>query len=157
MFLVKRFFFLLILFFFGCNIGLVFKDSPKVEKGILNLTFWDFEKRGAINLEGKWEFYWKKIIRPNQTNLFSEEKISDYFEFPSSWSGRFLDNETVNGNGYATFRMKVLLPNKIGKKNKMKLALRMKEQATAYELYLDNELLAQKGKVGMSKKESTPG
>lgn len=39
----------------------------------------------------------------------------------------------------------------------MKLALRMKEQATAYELYLDNELLAQKGKVGMSKKESNPG
>lgn len=77
-----------------------------------------FRKRGAINLEGKWEFYWKKIIRPNQTNLFSEEKISDYFEFPSSWSGRFLDNETVNGNGYATFRMKVLLPNKIGKKTK---------------------------------------
>jgi hypothetical protein len=33
----------------------------------------------------------------------------------------------------------------------------MKEQATAYELYLDNELLAQKGKVGMSMKESTPG
>ena len=157
MFLVKRFFFLLILFFFGCNIGLVFKDSPKVEKGILNLTFWDFEKQGAINLEGHWEFYWKKILRPNQANLFSEEKISDYFEFPSSWSGRFIDNETVNGNGYATFRMKVLLPNKIGRKTKIKLALRMKEQATAYELYLDNELLAQKGKVGMSMKESTPG
>ena len=33
----------------------------------------------------------------------------------------------------------------------------MKEQATAYELYLDNELLARKGIVDTNKKKATPG
>ncbi len=146
----------IILFVYSCNIGLVFKDSPKVENGILNLTFWDFEKKGAINLEGNWEIYWKKLIRPNTINSFATENPSEYFEFPSSWRGRLLDNEIATKNGYATFRVKILLPDQNNKKRK-KLALRMKEQATAYELYVDNELLAQKGKVGSSAKESIPG
>jgi class 3 adenylate cyclase/CheY-like chemotaxis protein len=158
MFLLKRFSsLLLILFFYNCNIGLVFKDSPKVENGILNLTFWDFEKQGAVNLEGNWEIYWKKILRPEQSNSIANQTPSAYFEFPSSWRGRLLENEIVDGNGYATFRVKILLPAKVNKQTKKKLAMRMKEQATAYELYLDNELLASKGKVGTSAKESIPG
>jgi hypothetical protein len=86
---VKRFFVLfLFLFITDCNIDLVFKDAPKVENGILNLTFWDFEKQGAINLEGKWEIYWKKLIRPTDENSFSEVSPSEYFDFPDSWKGR---------------------------------------------------------------------
>ena len=155
---VKRFFVLfLFLFITDCNIDLVFKNAPKVENGILNLTFWDFEKQGAINLEGKWEIYWKKLIRPTDANQFSEISPSGYFDFPDSWKGRLFDNEIVDGNGYATFRVKILLPSQGNKKKKKKLALRMKEQATAYELYADNILLTQKGKVGTSARESMPG
>lgn len=146
---------LLFLFSYSCNVGLVFKDSPKVENGVLNLTFWNFEKKGAINLEGNWEIYWKKLYRPGTQDSFSKESFSGYHLFPSSWSGRMFDNEVVDGNGYATFRARVILPD--GPAQKRSLAIRMKEQSTAYELYLDNELLAYRGKIGTSPNDSVPG
>ena len=134
---------------------MVFKDSPKVENGVINLTFWNFEKQGDVNLEGNWEIYWKKIYRPNTKDSFLAETLSGYHLFPSSWNGRMFQNEITDGNGYATFKVKILLPD--GPIKKQKLALRMKEQSTAYELYLGNELLAHKGKVGTSPSESVPG
>jgi class 3 adenylate cyclase len=135
--------------------SLVFKDSPKVEKGVLNLIFWNFEKQGAINLEGNWEIYWKKIYRPNTVGSFQPESFSGYYIFPSLWKGKLFKNEIADGNGYATFRVKILLPDNYNKKQK--LALRMKEQSTAYELYLDNELFAYKGHIGTTYKDSVPG
>ena len=108
---------------------MVFKDSPKVENGVINLTFWNFEKQGAVNLEGNWEIYWKKIYRPNTKDSFLAETLSGYHLFPSSWNGRMFQNEITDGNGYATFKVKILLPD--GPIKKQKLALRMKEQSTA--------------------------
>lgn len=157
MLLAKGFFlFISLLLLNGCNIGLALKDSPKVEAGVLNLTFWDFEKQGAVNLEGEWEFYWKKIYRPSQTEI-SKELLSGYFEFPGYWNGRIVDKEILSGDGYATFKVKVMLPESMHSIPKKKLALRMKEQATAYELYLGNELLTGRGRIGTNPKESTPG
>lgn len=140
----------------GCNVGLALKDSPKVEKGVLNLTFWNFEKQGAVNLEGDWEFYWKQIFRPNSGTI-SKDLFSGYFLFPGYWNDRIVNKEVLTGEGYATFKVKVMLPENMHSQSKKKLAIRMKEQATAYELYIDNEMLANRGRIGTNPGESVPG
>tara|TARA_Y100001954_G_C15717741_1_gene556558 strand:- start:647 stop:766 length:120 start_codon:yes stop_codon:yes gene_type:complete len=33
--------------------------------GVLDLSSWNFEKYGPIDLRGEWKFYWKKFIDPN--------------------------------------------------------------------------------------------
>ena len=37
------------------------KKAPKAVKGILDLQGWDFEKDGPVELDGEWEFHWKKF------------------------------------------------------------------------------------------------
>ncbi len=151
-------FFLLPLFFLfinSCSTNFTFSNSPRAENGVLNLTFWDFEKNGIISLEGNWEIYWKQLYQPNQLDLLKSESSSGYFTFPGFWNDRMFQNEVAGGDGFATFKLKILLPDKQTKRQK--LAIRMKEQATAYELYMDNELLSQKGKVGKDKTSSVPG
>ena len=156
MFLKKGILLLLLLLLLNhCSPNLGFSTAPKVENGILNLTFWDFEKNGIIPLEGNWEIYWKKLYNPNEIESTQSENPSGYFSFPGFWNDRMFQNEIATGDGYATFRLKILLPDNHLKKQK--LAIRMKEQATAYELYLDNELLARKGIVDTNKKKATPG
>jgi len=41
------------------------KPQPKAVKGILDLCDWNFEREGPVQLDGKWEFYWKRFILPD--------------------------------------------------------------------------------------------
>ena len=49
---------LIFLFLGFCKSEKPQKNIPKAVKGILDLSQWDFEKDGVINLDGEWEFYW---------------------------------------------------------------------------------------------------
>ena len=31
---------------------------PQAINGILDLSSWDFDKQGAVKLEGEWKFFW---------------------------------------------------------------------------------------------------
>lgn len=46
-----------------------FKDEkpvqPKVINGVINLTNWDFDKNGNVELNGEWEFYWNQLLEPS--------------------------------------------------------------------------------------------
>ena len=94
MFLKKGILLLLLLLLLNhCSPNLGFSTAPKVENGILNLTFWDFEKNGIIPLEGNWEIYWKKLYNPNEIESTQSENPSGYFSFPGFWNDRMFQNE----------------------------------------------------------------
>ena len=40
-------------------------SAPTAEKGVLNIEQWDLEKGGNIKLQGEWEFYWNKLLTPD--------------------------------------------------------------------------------------------
>jgi len=56
---------LIIIFLSFCKQDHTQKLAPKAIKGVLDLTQWDFEKDGTINLDGEWEFYWEEFMPPN--------------------------------------------------------------------------------------------
>jgi hypothetical protein len=33
-----------------------------MEKGFLDLSSWDFDEDGLVNLNGPWEFYWEQLL-----------------------------------------------------------------------------------------------
>ena len=139
------------------------QTPPKAVKGVLDLRDWDFDPSkssgtdGVINLDGEWEFYWKEF--PVGESLELPEDKRDFIQVPKAWNGHIVKRttesgevieETLGGEGYATYRLKVLL------KEDMDLGLRVPSQATSYELYLNNKILDKLGIIGTSKDNSYP-
>jgi len=134
------------------------KIPPKAIKGVLDLRDWDFEKNGVINLDGEWEFYWKEL--PVGDELALPEDKKNYINVPSSWNGQIIKRTTSGGEpfeeilgseGYATYRLRVLL------KDEIDLGLRVPDEATSYELYVNGEILKKYGVVAPSRENSIPG
>ncbi len=78
-------------------------NKPKIEKGILDLTSWDFEKDGKVKLDGEWEFYWKQLIEPKQFDKFQENREYITVKGFGTWS-------KYSKFGYATYRLRIILP-----------------------------------------------
>lgn len=128
--------------------------SAKAQNGVLDLRNWDFSKNGNVSLDGQWEFYWQQL-KPPEDFLYETTAVpNNYITVPSpSWSVYKENNVPVNAHGYATYRLQILLPkNSEGKP----LALKLKDVATAYRLYVDDVLLVSVGEVGTSATTSKP-
>ncbi|HNI90927.1 MAG TPA: adenylate/guanylate cyclase domain-containing protein, partial [Leptospiraceae bacterium] len=100
----------IILFFNSCDLSNLTgnKNKTLAKKGILDLREWDFNKYGPIELDGEWEFYWEKLYSLEEIHsiIFNKE----YIHLPHSWNNKIINGETIGSDGYATFRLKILLP-----------------------------------------------
>ena len=39
--------------------------QPFAVNGVLDLTQWDFDRDGAVSLDGEWDFYWQQLLVPD--------------------------------------------------------------------------------------------
>ncbi len=133
------------------------KSQPKAVKGVLDLQDWNFEQDGIINLDGEWEFYWKEF--PVGESLELPEDKKDFIQVPRAWNGHIVrrttdtggvNEEVLSGEGYATYRLKVLL------KEGMDLGIRVPDVDTSYELYVNKIKIISSGKIGTSAENSIP-
>lgn len=122
-----------------------------IEEGFVDLTHYNFKNEGILELNGDWEFYWEELHTPSFFHNQTPEYIA-YYPVPSIWNNQKYKGEEIGSDGYATFRLRLKLPSK-----KMKLAFKINTLGTAYQLYIDGELLTKgKSQVGTSKDESYP-
>ncbi len=142
----------IILFFINsCNfLHFDFTHSTvQAHKGILDLRQWDFEKNGPVKLDGEWEFYWEKLYTLEDiTSIFLNKS---YFTIPHSWNDTVVDGKSIDAEGYATFRLRILLPE-----NSPALAIRSQQQATAFQISVNGSSTLGSGKIGRSESESIP-
>jgi len=150
-----RFFLGIILFLFlSCNL----KSSPKVVSGILDLRSSTMDE--MYILEGDWEFYWEKFLYPSDFTQFEggnetekrKSNLSMYTKIPADWKGINWFGKKLPGHGYATYRMKILLsevPSEM-------LALHIKDQAHAYNMYINGKLVVSSGKAGKNFETTEP-
>lgn len=131
-------------------------DSPKFqsEKGILDLTGVHVSEN-PLKLAGEWEFYWQELLSPEDIQIRStREGIHNrWISIPNSWLGYRLDDQRLNGTGYATFRVVIELSEQ---DRNERLALRLPTIFHAYKLWVNGELLAEVGVVGRDKCRVTP-
>ncbi|WP_161971760.1 7TM diverse intracellular signaling domain-containing protein [Algoriphagus kandeliae] len=118
------------------------------EKGVLDASSWDFEDQGQISLNGEWEFYWMKLLSPGE---FSDQENIKYINVPSVWNYETIDDTSLTGTGYATYRLQIKTPN-----SGEKFGIRVPFHFTAYKLWVNGVALAENGKVGTSKEEMVP-
>ena len=129
---------------------------------------------GEIDLDGEWEFYWKKLISPEEfkmretceqesppkegcSSLTDKSKVYSYL--PKMWieeteeiqTDKGVEKRNLPSEGYSTYRLQILT------EYKKDLALRIPFIDTAYNLYVDDMLLISDGKVGTIESESESG
>lgn len=149
------------------------KLLPKASKGVLDLRGGGGGNghaysllRDVIKLDGEWEFYWEEFLPPNSLGSIQKRSLSDattnqvhievpvfthqpkpnYIPVPSQWQ-----NHGYPTKGYATYRLKVLLP-----KNIPELSLFRQYIGTASRMFINGKLVSSIGKIGTSRKQSIP-
>ena len=118
-------------------------------RGVVDLSQWDFEEDGIINLHGEWEFYWEKLLEPG--DFAKNPEKTGYIYVPGDWNGYQVDGEELPGHGYATYRLTLENLNEDEIKG-----IIMPELTSSYNLWIDDELLSVNGKVGTNPEESEP-
>tara|TARA_R110001606_G_scaffold145231_1_gene285051 strand:+ start:262313 stop:264670 length:2358 start_codon:yes stop_codon:yes gene_type:complete len=137
-----KFFCLFVVLSFGAQ-------AREAERGIIDLRAFNFSQ-GKAQLEGEWEFYWERLITPEQFKYAAP--APDYFMFPKLWN----DSKTAGGvelssQGFATYRVKLLLPQQTPP-----LSIAISHFYSDYDLYVDGQLLGENGVVGNTKETSEP-
>lgn len=143
------FIFLLTIFgLFSCSLNIKPQDQPIAKKGILNLSEWDFAKLGNVKLKGEWKFYWKKLYKAED---LEKKNISpdSYIDMPSIWNNMLINGRKLDGYGFATFQLTVLLNKKIPLDSI--LNIRTKLHMTASEIFINGIKVTNSGKVGRNK------
>jgi serine phosphatase RsbU (regulator of sigma subunit) len=145
-FLIILILFFLISFSGNCTKTQVKSDNlPQIQNGILDLTHWNFEKNGILELNGDWEFYWNDLVSAKVDQSSPESSIPPKFmPVPSEWQ-----EFGYPVLGYASYRLKILLPESIPR-----LSIDMRSIACSYEMYINGRLVSSQGKVGRTESES---
>ncbi|MDH7478723.1 MAG: 7TM diverse intracellular signaling domain-containing protein, partial [Syntrophomonadaceae bacterium] len=136
-------------------------QPPKAERGVLDLRSWDFERQGVLSLEGEWEFYWEKLLSPQDLKQYLNaypypvERPGGYLSVPGLWNGRSVEQEgkmvNLSGQGFATYRLTILTQT-----TDQLLGLKLLDFATSYRLWVNGKLVAVNGQVGKTPAETIP-
>ncbi len=129
----------------GCITGTATYKAPAASSGVLDLRNWDFDRHGIVNLKGEWEFYWDRLLSPED---FQEKQPgkTGLLELPGLWNNFPLAGEELPGRGYATFRLKILVPE-----GQRSYGLKITEMESAYRIWVNGKQVARSGRVGTSK------
>ena len=124
------------------------KRGPVIEDGFLDLSSWNFEKYGPVDLNGQWEFYWKKLMDPSDFDSNNSVR-AEYIEVPRGWARQA--GKSFPELGYATYRLKVKVPNKDTDYNFIFMSI-----FASAKLWVNGTLCFEKGKVAATKENSSP-
>ena len=140
-------------FFFldACRLETLNKKVPSVENGILDLSSWDFERDGPVALDGQWEFYWLLHLKPADGLSESLSAKRGFIKVPGTWNGYEVNAEKIPGEGYATYRLRILLG-----KPRPRLAFKFLDMAVAFSVYVNGEKLMSAGVPGQTRELTLP-
>ncbi|TDF94731.1 ATP-binding protein [Paenibacillus piri] len=91
----------------------IFMDRDKqtkdlqVRHGVMDLSSWNYEQDRRIKLDGEWEFYWNRLLTPEDFRQPGTDKpiTPAMMKVPSVWNGKIVDGQALPAYGSATYRM----------------------------------------------------
>ncbi|NMM62391.1 response regulator [Clostridium sp. P21] len=156
---IRRVIFFIILLAVGCALTLTFinknrevlNKKPIARDGILDLRNWDFKKQGVVKLDGQWEFYYDQLLTPENFKNKKDAKKTGLINIPGSFKNYNYKNKKLMPQGYATYRLKVLVNNK-----EQLYAVKTEFIQTAHKIWINDNAVIECGKVGKFKNEANP-
>ena len=139
---------IIVCFFCACTSKTITQPLPVAQKGVMDLRHWDFTKNGPVVLKGEWEFYWKKLIPPDQFKK-NKDLTFEYINAPGIWNKFEIDGEKLSGIGFATYRLKVITKEKA-------LGLKNPGMSSSSRVYVNGDLICTSGFPGSTKEQTIP-
>ena len=116
---------------------------PRAQKGVLDLSAWDFKEDGIVKFDGQWEFYWKRFLHYEDIQNNPALRPDRLAKVPEVWNHYQINEERIPGQGFGTYRLVITL-----KDTNQKLSLKILPMFTAYKVYVNDQLLVSRGEVG---------
>lgn len=138
-------------FFIACHKNSNRKIPHRVINGVLDLSNWDLEKDGPIELSGEWEFYWGKHLTPKDFSESNPSPKTGLKTVPGSWNGYLFEGKPLSGDGYATYRLIILMNDQKGS-----FAVSIKKISTAFTAYVNGEQISFAGIAGKDIETTVP-
>ena len=138
-------------FISGCGTDIKRSQHPEIRDGVLDLRNWDLDRDGTIDLSGSWQIYWKQLLSGKDFDSQTAPQMTDLYKVPATWNGFEVNGEKLTGEGYATFVLEVRVQS-----TDTPLAFKIQDMDTAYNLYVDHQLVASNGVVGISRETMVP-
>jgi signal transduction histidine kinase/ActR/RegA family two-component response regulator len=118
---------------------------PHAQQGVLDLRTQNFSE--VIPLTGEWQFFWKRLLDPQAP--FS--KRGQVAEVPGKWNDLSQHGKKLPAFGYATYRLRILLPPKTGA-----LRIEVPDVYTSYSLFINGKLACSNGRVSTRATDFVP-
>jgi len=116
--------------------------SECVDNGRADLTDTHFNKNELVNLNGEWEFYWDRLLTPEDFMTSQPQKMDSFMQVPGAWNDQEAGSKVYPKHGVVTYRLRLNYPATLKDP-----AIRIQNIATAYKLYANGQLITEVGKV----------
>lgn len=116
--------------------------SELVDQGRADLSKVYFEQNGLVSLDGHWEFYWGRLLTPEDFKTGNLPQPDSHMKVPGTWEDGRAGGKTYPANGAATYRLHLNFPAALKDP-----AVHVQHVADAYNLYANGRLIAAVGKV----------
>jgi signal transduction histidine kinase len=138
--------FTVLLFFFAAGVAFALYSSRQpalpAQKGIVDLSAWDFSQNGSLLLSEGWELYRNRLVEP-ESFVLNPQEPDEYVQLPHMWSG----GRPETGEELATYRLQVKLgPEQAGTRK----ALGIRDIQSGYRIYVNGQLYGDGGVLGKS-------
>lgn len=136
------------------------RTLPQAVDGVLDLRGWDFAADGLVKLNGEWQFYWEELLSPADFDsadfeIAASPPIAGLIHVPGSWSGYSVAGQPVGSDGYATYRLTILLdPDAVT--DRFLAVKTLPPIDTAHRLYANGQLVGSAGEVGTDASSTSP-
>jgi two-component system sensor histidine kinase ChiS len=117
--------------------------AQNVVKGHADLSSYDFSVSGKYELWGEWEFYWNKLLTPQD---FSINQSPEWF-WPYGWNRQ----SEYPALGYATYRLRLTLPT-----NQRGLILFFPVINSSAKIWLNGQLVLESGRLSINRNDYRP-
>lgn len=129
------------------------EEGKQAVNGLLDLRTGRTLQEAPLTLNGEWAFYWKELLTAEQLSQADKNVTPTTVTVPDTWSNYDLDGQALPKFGFASYHLTVLLNEQdVGQH----LALYIPSIATAYNLWVNGELITSNGKVGQNRAEMIP-
>jgi signal transduction histidine kinase len=142
---------LTVLFISACGSPASGRKQPGAVGGVLDLRDWDFKKDGPVKLDGEWSFYWKKFLKPENYYHDDIHGSAGFIKVPGVWNGYVVNGTKISGEGYASYRLKVLVNPRTGL-----MGFKFPHFSTAFSFYVNGRKVTSAGNIGKTPATSIP-
>ncbi|MFC5407000.1 ATP-binding protein [Cohnella soli] len=116
------------------------RSAPQARAGVLDLSEWDFGKRGFINLDGEWTYYPNRLLTPDEFRSGGEGDVRTITaRIPNAWFGGSSPDE-ASRTPYGTYRLTVKL-----KENGGSYGIRTNNINRSHRLYVNGVMIGSGG------------